>query len=152
MSYFLWGCRGILTLITLRSERVKSTSRESVFYHYRYPLHHRCKGGTSTSGIHTVYHDHQATLCGQAPGWKMIRWTKSGFNQRSRKFDCLGLTDIVTGWADFSGNLWTFSLCTYIWLSFGPVQNTFRHVKLYCSSGCKFNLLIFVEFCGIDER
>ena len=23
MSYFLWGCRGILTLITLRSERVK---------------------------------------------------------------------------------------------------------------------------------
>ena len=26
MSYFLWGCRGILTLITLRSERVKTTS------------------------------------------------------------------------------------------------------------------------------
>ena len=24
MSYFLWGCRGILTLITLRSERVNS--------------------------------------------------------------------------------------------------------------------------------
>ena len=23
MSYFLWGCRGILTMITLRSERVK---------------------------------------------------------------------------------------------------------------------------------
>ena len=33
MSYFLWGCRGILTLITLRSERVKDGQPNlSVFY------------------------------------------------------------------------------------------------------------------------
>ena len=31
MSYFLWGCRGILILITLRSERVNSLRSQIVF-------------------------------------------------------------------------------------------------------------------------
>ena len=34
MLYFLWGCRGILTLITLRSERVNSAGLHWVINHY----------------------------------------------------------------------------------------------------------------------
>ena len=40
MSYFLWGCRGILTLITLRSERVKiALGSRSLSWDYRITSH-----------------------------------------------------------------------------------------------------------------